>query len=84
MFRFDYLINVTENGRGNYRVYETATFSCCELKLATFEETMHKIKCIVMQRMDFETTPLYNKIILEPATPKEVRNVTKRLRVAKT
>ena len=26
--------------------------------------------------MDFEAIPLYNKIILGPATPKEVRNVT--------
>ena len=26
--------------------------------------------------MDFETKPLYNKMIVGPATPKEVRNVT--------
>ena len=26
--------------------------------------------------MDFEAIPLYNKIILGPATPKEVRKVT--------
>ena len=26
--------------------------------------------------MDFETIPLYNKIMLGPATPKEVRDVT--------
>ena len=26
--------------------------------------------------MDFDAIPLYNKIILEPATPKEIRNVT--------
>ena len=28
--------------------------------------------------MDFETIPLYNKIILGPATTGEVRNVTKK------
>ena len=26
--------------------------------------------------MNFEATPLYNKIILGPATPKEIRKVT--------
>ena len=48
------------------RLLEGRTLRLCDNFFASY----------VLQRMDFETIPLYNKIILGPATPTEVRNVT--------